>query len=131
MSGMRRNAFSGYIVQTAKKRHECDGCMGEFPIIPDSWYYLKKKGENGHITTVRLCQRCYFAMLNKLDSHGGEWAMPSRGALKWRTLASAFRREWVSRFVEGYEDLRGARTRPLTKADLKDLERDGKPRWLK
>lgn len=126
-----KNPFVGYIVHSAKKRYVCDGCCGEFPIIPESWYYVRKKGENGRIKTVRLCQRCYFALMGKLDSHGGEWSMENRGALKWNTLANAFKKEWVSKFVEGYENLSGARQNPLSKQDLKDLERDGKPRWLK
>lgn len=81
-------------VSSARREHVCDGCMGEFRILPGGMYALHTVMEGGRFRRMRLCMRCVCAVAAKLKARRGKAFRVEPGGLRWQFLAAPFKRAW-------------------------------------
>lgn len=109
----RESRVAGMVIRTrtrtARKDHECYGCMGECPIASGDDYLEVKLTTKEGLATVRYCQRCHAAITNKVSIRGS-LEVNGPGQFRWRRLSSSFRERW-NRLI----------------SEIMELKKNGKP----
>ena len=78
----------------AKRDYTCYGCGGECPVPAGEWYLRVAIASGGKLSSHHYCQRCAYALENKLRNKTKSVATIAEGDLRWNRLNAEFRRRW-------------------------------------
>jgi hypothetical protein len=79
----------------AKRDYTCYGCGGECPVPKDEWYLRVTIANKGKLESHHYCQRCAYALENKLKHRKENIASIEQGGLRWTKLNAEFRKHWT------------------------------------
>lgn len=79
----------------ARQDYTCYGCAGETPIPKGTWYMKVLLSHDNKMHTFHYCQRCSYALENKLKHTKGDIITIEQGDLRWNRLNSEFRKHWM------------------------------------
>jgi len=78
----------------AKQDYTCYGCGGECPVPKGEWYLRVTISAGGKLASHHYCQRCAYALENKLNHGNSSVVAIEAGGLRWNRLNAEFRRQW-------------------------------------
>ena len=79
----------------ARQDYTCYGCGGECPVPKGEWYLRVAIANGGRLESHHYCQRCAYALENKLNHGGNSIVAIEAGGLRWNRLNAEFRRRWT------------------------------------
>ena len=85
----------------AKQDYTCYGCGGECPVPKGEWYLRVAIANNGKLESHHYCQRCAYALENKLAHKREGITTIEEGGLRWNRLNAEFRRRWTD-LIQNY-----------------------------
>ena len=85
----------------ARQDYTCYGCGGECPVSKGEWYLRVTIANGGKLQSHHYCQRCAFALENKLQHGNSNIVAIGEGDLRWNKLNAEFSRRW-SDLVRNY-----------------------------
>ncbi len=99
MKSISNNYISGRCVKItyphAKQDYTCYGCGGECPVPKGEWYLRVVVSHKGRLEVHHHCQRCAYALENKLKHGSNSIVAIEAGGLRWNRLNAEFRRRWT------------------------------------
>jgi len=78
----------------AQRDYTCYGCDGECPVPKGEWYLRVAISAGGKLSSHHYCQRCAYALENKLKHGNSSVVAIEEGGLRWNKLNAEFRRQW-------------------------------------